>query len=179
MLHPRFILRAWLAFAVPLLSSGCVPSEHPLIDDEESVVDERLLGEWRYDDDDPRPPLLIQRKPGSETVVEAVEDDERVEILLTKIRDDRYLCVRYADEAISNMILRYEIQGDTLRFYRLDEGAIHDAINNQDLSGKAWRGFGKRARITATSAEIRAYLENNGKGCFKRDASPVLTRILQ
>jgi hypothetical protein len=73
--------------------------------------------------------------------------------------------------------LRYKLQGGTLRFYELDEGTIHDAISNEELSGKAWWLLGKRAKISATPPQIREYLEKHGKSCFEPYSSLVLMRI--
>lgn len=173
--RPHFTLRSLLVALLPL--SGCVPSEQPLLSEKESIADGELLGTWRYEDDDPRDSFVIRKKPGSETVLEAVDDEEHVDLLLTKIGDERYRCVRYADDPVLYFILRYKLQGDTLRLYELDEGTIHDAISNAELSGKAWWLLEKRAKINAAPAEIREYLEKQGKSCFEPYSSLVLERI--
>jgi inorganic pyrophosphatase len=94
----QFSLRALLVVLLPL--SGCVPSEQPLVSEKESIADCKLLGTWRYEDDDPRDPFVIREKPGSETVLEAVHEEEHVDLLLTKIADERYLCVQYSDDPV-------------------------------------------------------------------------------
>lgn len=175
MSRPQFILRSLLAALLPL--SGCVPSEQPVTSEKESITDCELLGTWRYEDEDPRDPFVIRKKPGSETVLEAVYEEERVDLLLTNIGDERYLCVRYFDDPAQYVILRYKLQGGMLRLYELDAGTIHDAISDKELNGKAWWLLGKRAMISATPPEIRAYLEKHGKNCFEPYSSLVVTRI--
>jgi hypothetical protein len=166
----QFSLRAMLVAIAPLvLALGCVPSENPLLTEEESAVDAELLGVWRFDNDDTGP-FSIRRKSGSETLLEAVRHGDPLEMRLMKIGDERFMSLELFEDQTPNMILRYEVIGnEEVRFYELDQAIIHDAIKKDELSGRVWVSlFGPRASLSSGSADIRAYLERHGKDCFNR-----------
>ena len=169
--QPRLSIVA-LAFAL-----GCVRSERPLVDEQASIVDADLIGEWCFEDDEANP-FRIEKKPGSETVLRVFAgEDDQLELLLSKIGDDRYLSVECL-EPPGYMIFRYELRGGAqVVIYELDAEVIHAAIAEKQLAGKAWRFFGPQAQITGSSAEIRSYLAKHGKDCFERHASLVVNRL--
>lgn len=180
-----FPLRLKWLFVGVAVTFGCVDSEQALVDEKTSAIDADLIGEWRLEDDDSEssPSLFIQQKPGSETVLEAVDgESEPADLLLAKIGEDHYLCVEVTEEGPGKpktyWIFRYDFPGDNgLGIYALDEAAIYDAITKRKLVGKTWWLFGKSARISDGPSAIRDYLKEHGKKCFERDASIVMRRV--
>ena len=178
----QFSLRALLV--VGSATFGCVRSEKPLVSEEESVIDGDLLGVWQTDFGDVGGEMCsisIHPKLGSETVLEAVADTEGpvVEVRTTKVGQERYLCLRHADEPHVSYILRYEFRGNEVRFYELDENVMHNAIRNGELRGKAWYFLWQRADLSGDAVEIQAYLERHRKDrfCFHPwDAIPSMER---
>jgi hypothetical protein len=181
----RFPSRLKWLLAGLAITLGCVDSEQALVDEKTSVIDAALIGEWRLVDDDPEPSarLVIQRKPGSDTVLEAVDgESEPADLLLAKIGEGHYLCIELTEEDPDKPktygVFRYEFRGDNeLGFYALDEAAIYDAITKGKLVGKTGWLFGKSARISDDPVAIREYLQNQGKKCFERDALAVMRRV--
>ena len=176
----QFSLRALPA--VILVTLGCVGSEHPLVDEKSSTIEADLIGQWRFQRDGPDDSFRIQKKPGSETVLEVIHHDqaEHLELLLSKIGDQRYLCVGPPPGQMGYVILRYEFHGhDDVWLYRMDDAAIHDAVTKQELSGKVYRFLGELIEVDITSApeKIRAYLETHGKESFERRSSISLLRL--
>ncbi len=176
----QFSLKALLVAMATTI--GCVGSENALVDEKASVIDERLIGKWRFEDDEGYS-FVVQKKPGSETVLETIDEKgEHHDWLLSRIGNERFLCVRFPtpDKEKMYIILRYEFRGDNeVQFHELDLATIYDAVAKGELNGRPWRLFGKpiTVELTSTSAEIRAYLERHGEACFERHKSLVVARI--
>lgn len=166
----------WIASLIVVL--GCVRFEHPLADAEASIIDADLIGEWYFENDKGNP-FRIQKKPESETVLEAfVEDDDRLDLILWKSGDNRYLCIECLQPP-GYMLFRYQLQGaDRIALYELDDAAIQRAIKTKKIAGATkWGLLEDQVIISDTSAGLRTFLEDHGKECFERRASFVVTRF--
>ena len=170
-----------------------------MCDEESSVADELLIGDWvaRSDPNDPPSQVSIHRKQDASNVLECVElgvipdqedDDDVLVLCTTKVRSLRLIswCEQQAGEPPSYSIWLIEPEDeDHLRIYMLDEEVIGKAILAGKLSGHVRRGwffgwYARALRITSEPDELRQYLAHAGRACFDH-SSPLwtLTRLEQ
>jgi hypothetical protein len=160
---------------------GCIQaSDPPLGEDGGAAIDADLLGVWGDKKGHSDKWFLIQMKPGSETMLQAVwpEDDTYIDLSAFKIGGYGYASATYSDMPERTYIFPYEFHGkDDVSIYILDREVIYDAIGNRELAGTTWWLSGHQSQITETPARLRAYLESHGVHCFHRQPIARLKRI--
>lgn len=187
-LHP-----ATLAATCLLVLSGCggVTFESPLSDDETTRFDERLVGYWEplpssMDKAEPAPGelwhhLVVGRLAEGSDRMEAVVLDvdsgvvkvTRIELHPTRIGDHRYLSlINREEEKKGYFVVRYHLPAeDRLQLLFLDEDVFTKAVERGVLKGvlpKSEEGAENRSshpHITATTAELRAWMEAHADTC--------------
>ena len=194
--------RAWRligAAIVVSISVGCTPvSEHPLSDEQNSLLDARLLGKWEAkgtrNEEGPYT-IGVRQKAESATGLEAFDvfDPNKQQVkdtaplYATKIGERDYLTVeaRVLDPKTNKqkaefLVLRYRfIDDDTIEIYDMQEKVIVKAIADGQLQG---RYFGPAAFtmscvvITDSAENFRRYLEKHGDECFASDPLFVFTK---
>jgi len=180
----RAIMLAALVLAT--LATGCSPtSKEPLSGEENSKLDERLLGKWQDNWDweagvgRVEPSFAeIKRKVGSATGLELIEfpkrpgDADRLPFYTTKIGDYGYLTIDAGNppDGKAFYILRYRFVGDdTVDFYVMDDKAIARAIMKNELKGSYLGGHPSNAKcvsIADSRDNLRRYLEKHGDECY-------------
>jgi hypothetical protein len=168
---------AWRLIALFILASvGCVASENPLSDEESSTADEDLIGEWILEGDTDEAAMVIQRKEGSQTVLEVVDPnaDKSIQLFGANIGDAHYLSFESSVGAVTAYeIIRYEMRDrNTVEWCSLDKTIVAAAIRAGEVKGK----IGFWPVITDAPEGIRAYFEKHGKDCFDRNPLVVLKR---
>lgn len=179
-MRQRFLLMCCAAISIAALA-GCGPvSLHPLSDESNSEIDERLIGVWRQKgmpgDASHRPEFTIGIAAGKERTHEAASvsltDDrevkvERVTLWATKINGRTYLSVRLPNETPPNekITAKYSLaicdvsaEGE-LQIALLNENAIATAIENKELAGTVTKLPPRKAgeiRLTDRKVEITA-----------------------
>lgn len=200
-LHP-----ATLAATCLLALAGCggVVLDHPLSDDETTEVDEALIGFWELeaasiDEADPKPGelwphLAVGRTKGDDRAMEVatldVEDGHvkvnRLEVLATRIGNDRYLSLRNPEKRDEGwFVVRYRIgEDDRMQLRVLDPEACAASVDAGHVQGEAKgpdRGHevvSLTVEIRATTAEARAWIEKHGAGLFTEKAV-VMRRLVK
>jgi hypothetical protein len=181
--------------------AGCSPaSEQPLSGEQDSIVDQRLLGRWQVNQGTERAvPFRLSSRPSiceikqmadSSTGMEIVNRSQRSQdagqsecFYATQIGGRRYLSLdlragnsdsQTIPGIIGYYILQYRfIDDDTVEFRGLDNRVIAEAIANRELAGKI---FGKspdwdsRAVISDSPENMARYFERHADKCFPDDA---------
>lgn len=142
-----------LSILLLLTCSGCggVFSVQPLSDDSNSVLDERLFGQWQGEDaDDKLCTLTIHRKPGTKATLEIVSecaDDEprgrRVERTIAFVLREHYDWLSIQSEAKGDQrpmvygVARYQFHSpDRLGVFLLDPKVLGRAVERGTLRGE-------------------------------------------
>lgn len=192
---------------------GCTEFTEPLCDEVDSVVDARLLGDWDFPPDErdgtewTETVVTVQRVEGKTTLRfissglhHGQHKEDRYVGRAVSIGDRSFLSVRSLDPEVKEpgyLLLQYRfVTPDEVRFSLLDTEAVETEIRAGRLPGQsrmvpppallALLGAKPHEEfsVTATAAEMRAYLAQHPDACFNlkepvftlkrrpRDASP-------
>ena len=182
---PLLLLAASLVTVI-----ACVASHHPLSDEKNSIVDERLIGSWVDESGDVFQVKRGDAKKNHLDVGFRTKDKEGVDKLLlftTTLHDNRYMSVKFLDEEKQKdqqeayFIYQYRLlDNNTLEIRTMKAQAIKNAIADKDLAGKVV----KSSRIpifdtliTDSSESIARYLKAHADECYpaKSDSIVIMT----
>ena len=182
---------------------GCTAFTEPLCDEADAVVDARLLGVWEFPPDERDDEewtecvVTVQRVEGKTTLRfissalhHGKREEERYLGRAVSIGDRSFVSVRSLDPEVKEagwMLLQYRfVAPGEVRFYLMDTRAVETEIRAGRLSGQsrmipppallALLGAKphEELSLTATAAEMRAYLALHPDTCFDLK-EPVLT----
>lgn len=168
-------LVALATLAGGLLLAACPESVQPLSDPSRAAPDPALLGVWHgtFDGDE----MYLHAGPGERGMIRTIQvehkkkggiETARYAAFPTKVGKLDMLNVRSLDESADYrgyLLFKYEVKGARLTLWMLSLKAARDDIKAGRLTGKAEGGEFGDTLITASSAELAAYLE---KGDPKR-----------
>jgi hypothetical protein len=199
--------RALLVFiAAPLMAVAvsCVESRHPLSDEKNSIIDERLIGTWRIEDD--LTIWQVKRSGDTKNALAVTIDDKsgngtgRAILFTTTTKSKGYISIKHLDEDTPKKAQadRYDIyqyvflNNDTVQSRCMELTAISKAISDKKLGGKldvartdtepAIRRFekardvqGETPIITDSPEGIARYIEAHADECFPAKTECSLT----
>jgi hypothetical protein len=136
---------------LPLLGASCaVRSKHPLSDEKNSQLDDRLIGRWRIVDrekgsSDKRPDGIISVSKSGERKLEATVtletspqgegDRKKCFVFTTRVDSQSYMSVRAAGGDF--LLLAYSFPDkDAVAIWGLDQTKLAAAIGTKELQGK-------------------------------------------
>jgi hypothetical protein len=176
-------------------------SEHPLSDEESSVLDERLIGHWdiKLGDSESMDPIrmVVGRDPKADNILESVtttiDAEKRVNVhrghvYTAKVGDQWIVSFGGPDEQqppkIEYMIMRYELKprtadsNDLLEMHLLLDSFVATAIEKGELTGTVKRdkpgGKFTSIKITAEPKELMEFVTKHQAKCFTPDAFKVV-----
>lgn len=194
----------WIPLVLTLCGIvGCNEFTEPLCEEADSVVDARLLGDWDLPPDErdgtewTESVMTVQRVEGQTTLRfitsglhRGQRQEERHVGRVVTIGDRSFLSVRSLDPEVKEpgfLLLQYRfVAPDEVHFYLLETKAVEAEIRAGRLPGQsrmvpppallALLGAKPREEfsVTATAAEIRAYLAQHPDICFDLK-EPVIT----
>jgi hypothetical protein len=201
---PRHGLRLTILLTPMFTAIACVPCEHPLSDEKTSVVDERLLGNWQMVDpgkpDDAPVPVAIERAKISSHVLTAatpITDEttgqptgkvDRLEFYCTTVGHLSLISAKSSDEnqpVLYDLLMYRVVNPNTVELHILDLEFITNALNRQELHGKAPKfelnldgsnppaKQDQRGRISSSAEELRAFIHRHGVKCFDMTPKPM------
>jgi hypothetical protein len=180
--------RIILALATCLVASGCDDTKNPLSDPQTSKADERLLGVWREPVTDVERYYHVghagKKYPSSVLRVVAVthrngivETPEELLAFPTVIGDKTFLNLVFdpdkkliklmdekgwkAGEVDHYKFLKYQVDGDSLLIYQIDEHAKAKAIENGRIKGVPSRS-NPNAPFTDTTENVARFVAETG-----------------
>jgi hypothetical protein len=194
-----FLRRAvLLLLSVMLLATAvsCVESRNPLSDEKTSILDERLIGDWRPEGENDVGHW--RRSKSTKNAIESTDGEnvaakETLLIFTTAIKSKTYLSCRYIEEPIDDSrrappkicytICQYEFpENDTLKVRFMDPDVIVKAIGDRKVRGEIKHqpgpglllmllqkvlGVDDRIPIITDSPEgIAKYLESHADDCY-------------
>jgi hypothetical protein len=162
---------SFAAVAVIALA-GCIQSTAPLESDAAKPSEPTLLGHWKSDlDGDPMVATIRQAKNGDlEADVLANWEPgpkaatKRMQIVLARIGDARYMSIRDLELSPAYYLARYELVGkDHFRLYGMYTEELLDAMKQKRVAGEFREDrHMSTVSLTADSAELRAYFRDHG-----------------
>jgi hypothetical protein len=172
--------RAPLVFiAAPLMAVAvsCVESRHPLSDEKNSIMDERLIGTWRIEDD--LAIWQVKRSGDTKKALAVTIDDKsgngtgRAILFTTTIKSKGYVSIKELDEDAPKkpQADRYDIyqyvflNNYTVQFRCMELTAISKAISDKKLGGKLG--------VTKTDAKPVFKLSEKAKDI--QEETPIIT----
>jgi hypothetical protein len=165
----RFFRMRHVALLVLALAAGCVYTESPLADDEDSLIDEELIGQWWVEDDGGKITIKLNDQ-GDRPVLEAfdsAEPDIPTRWYCTKIGDKRFVTWNIASEGDEHryVLVRYEIRKhNTLIWSELKRELVNRAIRSGEIHGDP---KGMYAVISDKRERLRAFIEKHADDGFE------------
>lgn len=180
----RLLVCAMLALSA--LMAGCPESVHPVSNPARAAHDHALFGVWHgtFDGDE----VYLHVGPGERGMTSATMVEHRKD---GRVKTERYLAFpsRLERFAVLNVtplddarvrgytLMKYEVAKKKLTLWMLSYGAARDDIKAGTLPGIAEDGQFGDTRITASSAELAAYLQHDQKRLFDKPLS--FTRVVR
>jgi hypothetical protein len=180
-----------LLFVASLLTvvASCVDSHNPASDEKTSKIDERLIGEWKIEEDNDNESLWkVTKNKDVKNALDLKMPDpnapEHLPMFITTIKSKGYLsiCISEKDpkakdsgkeakereEEVGYNIIQYEfLDNDTLVVRAMASEAIIKAIRDKQLVGKIDKEDDEETpKITDTTEGIVRYLEAHADECF-------------
>jgi hypothetical protein len=192
--------RAILALTVCLLSSGCDDTKNPLSDPQTSKADEQLIGVWRINGEETfyhvghaggKFPAGMLRIVEIRHAKGSVEPPEEYLAFTTVLGEKTYLNVvldgdhkqvqRFNEKGWSRdavdcyTLLKYQLDGDKLVAYLMDEDAKQKAIDNGKIKGTV--DLTKPAKFNDTTENIARFVAQADDGLWNTKDRARLERI--
>jgi hypothetical protein len=185
--------------AVLLPLTGCDDSKNPLSDPQTSKPDERLVGVWLERTDEGQTywhvghagkesPSSVMRVVAVKHTKENVESSEEHMLFPTVLKDKTYLNVVNDEESVQPLnkegwkpdlvecytFLKYQLDGDNLVVWLIDEDAKDTAIKGRKVQGKMRQRF---SRFTDTTENLARFVAEAGDGLWNTKKPLRLERI--
>ena len=193
--------------AVFLLSGGCTDSKNPLSDPQTSKADQRLAGVWREQDEDGKVTYYHVGRVGEKLpdgmmwAVFVQHSEGEVEspgawlIFPTILGGKTYLNVTEASpQRLDRLkekgwkpetddhyfILKYQVEGDKLVLWSMDEDAKEQAIKAGKIKGvieKQKSGYMDRVEFTDSTENVARLVAQAGDSLFSKEQVRRLERV--
>lgn len=131
-----------LVVAAILFSSCAVSFKQPIFSAKESKIDKRLLGKWQTTNEEGKDVTLeFTEKSPSQFNINSINESRQTNTALTafagKIGDHDYLNLEFSEDGESVYhIARYEITGDELSIWILDNKKLAKDLKQYKLKGE-------------------------------------------
>ncbi|MCS7305753.1 MAG: hypothetical protein NZ602_11690 [Thermoguttaceae bacterium] len=184
----------WAMVAGSIFLVGCVDSIKPLVDPQKAKPDKQLVGLWRQVRPDGEVSFYHIGQPGDEwpegvfRVVVLTHREGRLEppaeILLfpTQVAGRSYLNIAELKPGLLELIKekgweavqgyfiwRYQIEGDRLTVWAMDNNAKRRAIETGKLKGEITSGQFQVAKFTDTPENLARFLSEAGDSLFSNE----------
>ena len=189
-------MRAMVAcFFVGLVAAGCgATSEHPLCDESDAIVDERLVGWWggeQQADGKPQQRMAVGKiagKKAMEMVYVSVTKKGTVKVTripfhATKIGDHHYVNIALGSLKGTDLeaekgytFFRYKVEGDQLTIYAMETDAVAAAIKAGRITGTQKKGEESDAdfvHLTAPKDKLRSWVAKTPDSLWKPGDNPL------
>jgi len=183
--HAVRILAAAAACTVLLTTPGCmVVTLHPAYDDASIEFDDRLVGTWTSDDDDTTVRFERGEWRSYRVTVETPRYSTSLSAHLTRVGEVRVLDVMPVtgvDLATLTIavhgLFRLARDGDMLTVAPIDYEAARDALPKKAFGIPAVMDDRQNVVITASTPEVRRWLQRTGPGEAPFGAASTLRRV--
>lgn len=182
--QPATLICRLVVLAAACLLTSCVTElKKPLLTTENSVVDADLLGQWKGRSEGDAP-FKIEKGPPMTNSLRIVQAEEEFRVYCRELAGMNLMQFSQKKDGVdSHRLLAYEITGDRLLFYLLDDDALKKAIRAGELKGAITpRGSGafssgEDVAITDEPEQVEAYLKKRGKAAFFPEGLHFATRV--
>jgi hypothetical protein len=155
-----------LLLVVPV--TGCVVSfTNPLPASQQLSRDERLLGRWTASDEQGNPYWIrFEKRSDAEITVSLPErlgyHNPLFRVSTTKVSDREYMILRMDDPNANKdyMVVRYSINGVTLKVCPLNVDRVKEAISKRKLKGRIEYTLWGGAAITESPKRVLDFLNS-------------------
>ncbi|MGB0747602.1 MAG: hypothetical protein ACPGO3_02560 [Magnetospiraceae bacterium] len=181
--------RQGFALLLIMVLGGCLPEfTHPIAVPDATTPDPRLISAWQgHDDDEIVYMHLVNREDGGldALMIQYGEDQgepsagwDQMIAYTAHLGTHDYLSVRDPDESEVYLLVRYVIDGDSLTLWLADEDGFEAAIRDGKIAGTLPKKEFASAKITASTAELAAFLSAADPATLFDPKEPVtLTRL--
>lgn len=184
----------WVLVAGSLFLAGCVDSTKPLVDPQKAKPDNQLLGLWRYVGQDGQVSFYHIGQAGDEwpegvfRVVGVTHREGKLEppvemaIFPAQVGGKSYLNIAEPKpgllekikekgwEAVEGyFIWRYQIEGDRLTVWAMDNEAKRQAVEAGKLKGEVSTGRVRFAKFTDAPENLARFLSEAGDRLLSKD----------
>ena len=174
-----------LLAALLLLCAACARFENPILAESGPRFDEGLAGEWFAEAGDGGFELVIERNGGEgrlvtiETQGDKEPESDEFRIITARLDQQTFASVANLKEGSNWMLFRYElVPPDRLIIYPNDNTVLDAAVRDKLLPGKSDAyGSERDSTVTASSEELRAFVQGYGSVIFKDETAAEFRRL--
>jgi hypothetical protein len=174
-----------LLYLALLAPTACARFENPIVAEDGPRFDEALAGHWFAEGEEGKFEMVIEREGAQGRIVttetKAGKDPEsdQLRLITARLGQQNFASVAGLKQDSNWMLFRYElVPPGRLIVYQDNDGFWDDAVRNGLVPGdSAADGKVRNSTVTASSEELRAFVQGYGSVIFKDQPAVEFTRF--